>query len=295
MIYEDIVRGIPEENIHVNESMNKHTSFKVGGVADYYIEVNDVAQLIYILKLAKKMKMKTFILGNGTNVIIKDSGFRGIIIKINFTHLNIEKGKIVAGAGVPVALLSNFAYRNGIKGYEFLSGIPGTVGGAVKMNAGAYKSEIKDILVNTTYLDEKYNIVKIENKEHEFSYRNSIFFNKNWIIIGSTFKIEKGDIAEIKAKRNEMSNLRKEKQPLELPNAGSIFKRSGDDIPAMLIDKAGLKGYKIGGAQISEKHAGFIVNTGDAKAKDILDLIKYTKEVIKKKYGKDLELEVIIL
>ncbi|MGN1330130.1 MAG: UDP-N-acetylmuramate dehydrogenase [Clostridia bacterium] len=295
MIYEDIVRGIPEENIHVNESMSKHTSFKVGGVADYYIEVNDVAQLIYILKLAKKMKMKTFILGNGTNVIIKDSGFRGIIIKINFTHLNIEKGKIVAGAGVPVALLSNFAYRNGIKGYEFLSGIPGTVGGAVKMNAGAYKSEIKDILVNTTYLDEKYNIVKIENKEHEFSYRNSIFFKKNWIIIGSTFKIEKGDIAEIKAKRNEMSNLRKEKQPLELPNAGSIFKRSGDDIPAMLIDKAGLKGYKIGGAQISEKHAGFIVNTGDAKAKDILDLIKYTKEIIKKKYGKDLELEVIIL
>lgn len=295
MIYEDIVKGIPEENIHVNESMSKHTSFKVGGVADYYIEVNDVAQLIYILKLAKKMKMKTFILGNGTNVIIKDSGFRGIIIKINFTHLNIEKGKIVAGAGVPVALLSNFAYRNGIKGYEFLSGIPGTVGGAVKMNAGAYKSEIKDILVNTTYLDEKYNIVKIENKEHEFSYRNSIFFKKNWIIIGSTFKIEKGDIAEIKAKRNEMSNLRKEKQPLELPNAGSIFKRSGDDIPAMLIDKAGLKGYKIGGAQISEKHAGFIVNTGDAKAKDILDLIKYTKEVIKKKYGKDLELEVIIL
>lgn len=295
MIYEDIVKGIPEENIHVNESMSKHTSFKVGGVADYYIEVNDVAQLIYILKLAKKMKMKTFILGNGTNVIIKDSGFRGIIIKINFTHLNIEKGKIVAGAGVPVALLSNFAYRNGIKGYEFLSGIPGTVGGAVKMNAGAYKSEIKDILVNTTYLDEKYNIVKIENKEHEFSYRNSIFFKKNWIIIGSTFKIEKGDIAEIKAKRNEMSNLRKEKQPLELPNAGSIFKRSGDDIPAMLIDKAGLKGYKIGGAQISEKHAGFIVNTGDAKAKDILDLIKYTKEIIKKKYGKDLELEVIIL
>lgn len=295
MIYEDIVRGIPKENVHVNERMSKHTSFKVGGVADYYIEVNEVAQLIYILKLAKKMRMKTFILGNGTNVIIKDSGFRGIIIKINFTHLNIEKGKIVAGAGVPVALLSNFAYRNGIKGYEFLSGIPGTVGGAVKMNAGAYQSEIKDILVNTTYLDEKYNIVKIENAEHEFSYRNSIFFKKNWIIIGSTFKIEKGNMAQIKEKRNEMSNLRKEKQPLELPNAGSIFKRSGDDIPAMLIDKAGLKGYKIGGAQISEKHAGFIVNTGNAKTKDILDLIKYTKEVIKEKYGKDLELEVIIL
>lgn len=295
MIYEEIAKGIPEKNIHVNENMSKHTSFKVGGIADFYIEVDDIAQLIYILKLAKQIKMKTYILGNGTNVIIKDSGFRGIIIKTNFTHLNIEKGKIIAGAGVPVALLSNFAYRNGIKNYEFLSGIPGTVGGAVKMNAGAYKSEIKDILINTTYLDEKYNIVKIDNEKHNFSYRNSIFFNKKWVIIGSTFRIEKGDMSEIKNKRNEMNNNRKEKQPLDMPNAGSIFKRKENIIPAMLIDKAGLKGYKVGGAQISEKHAGFIVNTGNAKAKDIIDLIKYTKEVIKEKFNIELELEVIIL
>ncbi len=295
MIYEDIVKGIPEKNIHINENMSKHTSFKVGGIADFFIEVDEIAQLIYILKLAKKLKMKTFVIGNGTNVIIKDKGFRGIIIKTNFKHLNIEKNKIVAGAGVPVALLSNFAYRNEISGYEFLSGIPGSVGGAVKMNAGAYGSEIKDILVNTTYLDEKYNIVKIDNNEHEFSYRDSIFFKKNWIIIGSTFKIEKGNKSEIKKKRDEMSVSRKSKQPLELPNAGSIFKRNDDCIPAMLIDQAGLKGYKIGGAQISEKHAGFIVNTGNATAEDIIKLIKYTKEKIKDKFNKNLELEVIIL
>jgi len=295
MIYEDIAKGIPEKNIHINENMSKHTSFKVGGIADFFIEVDEIAQLIYILKLAKKLKMKTFVIGNGTNVIIKDKGFRGIIIKTNFKHLNIEKNKIVAGAGVPVALLSNFAYRNEISGYEFLSGIPGSVGGAVKMNAGAYGSEIKDILVNTTYLDEKYNIVKIDNNEHEFSYRDSIFFKKNWIIIGSTFKIEKGNKSEIKEKRDEMSASRKSKQPLELPNAGSIFKRKDDCIPAMLIDQAGLKGYKIGGAQISEKHAGFIVNTGNATTEDIIKLIKYTKEKIKDKFNKNLELEVIIL
>ena len=295
MIYEEIAKGIPEKNIHVNENMSKHISFKVGGTADFFIEVDDVPQLIYILKLAKSIKMKTYILGNGTNIIVKDEGFRGIIIKPNFKHLNIEKGKIAAGAGIPVALLSNFAYRNKIKGYEFLSGIPGTVGGAVKMNAGAYNSEIKDVLVNTTYLDEKYNIVKIENNAHNFSYRKSIFFDKKWTILGSTFKIEEGNIKEIKEKMSQMTEARKEKQPLELPNAGSIFKRKENCIPAALIDEAGLKGYKIGGAQISEKHAGFIVNTGNATSKDIIKLIKHTQKTIKEKFNEDLELEVIIL
>lgn len=295
MIYEDIIKKIPEKNIHINEDMSKHTSFKVGGTADFFVEVDDVSELIYILKLAKKIKVKTYILGNGTNIIIKDTGFRGIIIKLNFKHLKTEKEKIVAGAGIPVALLSNFAYRNKIKNFEFLSGIPGTIGGAVKMNAGAYNSEIKDVLIDTTYLDEKYNIVKIENKEHNFSYRNSIFGRKNWIILESTFKIEKGNSDEIKEKMHQMQQSRKEKQPLDMPNAGSIFKRGEDCIPAALIDQAGLKGYQIGGAQISEKHAGFIVNTGKATAKDIQDLIKHTKKVVKEKFNKDLELEVIIL
>lgn len=163
------------------------------------------------------------------------------------------------------------------------------------MNAGAYGGEIKDILVNTTYLDEKYNIVKINNEEHNFSYRKSIFEEKKWIIIGSTFKIVKDSKENIKAKRDEYTKNRKEKQPLDMPNAGSIFKRTDDVIPAQLIDQAGLKGHKIGGAQISEKHAGFIVNTGDATASDIIKLINYTKKKIKEKYNKDLELEVIIL
>ena len=154
MIYDELVREIDPSNIFVNEKMSKHTSFKVGGIADFFVIANDVKELIYILKVAKRLRMKTFIIGNGTNLIVKDTGFRGIIIKLNFKHLKIEKNNVLAGAGVPVALVSGFAYRNEIGGFEFLSGIPGTVGGAVRMNAGAYGEEIKDILVNTTYLDE---------------------------------------------------------------------------------------------------------------------------------------------
>ena len=242
MIYDELVKGIAPENILVNEKMNKHTSFKVGGVADFFVTVHDHQELIYVLKVARSLRIKTYILGNGTNVIVKDNGFRGIIIKLDFKHLKIEKDKIVAGAGVPVALLSEFTYRKGIVGYEFLAGIPGTVGGAVKMNAGAYGSEIKDLLIETTILDEKYNLRKLTNEEQKFSYRNSIFFDKKWIIIGSTFKVEKGDISQIKEKRKSIIEARREKQPLELPNAGSIFKRSDDCMPAKLIDEAGLKG-----------------------------------------------------
>ena len=252
-------------------------------------------ELLYVLKLAKKLRIKTYVVGNGTNLIIKDTGFRGIIIKLNFNHLKIEKGKIAVGAGVPVALLSGFAYRKGIKGYEFLSGIPGTIGGAVKMNAGAYGNEIKDVIQETVILDEKYNIRTLTAEEQKFTYRKSIFFEKKWIIIASTFKIEKGDISEIKEKRKGFMDKRKEKQPLNLPNAGSIFKRTDKCIPAKLIDEAGLKGYQIGGAQISPKHAGFIVNTGDATAKDIIKLIKYTRKKVQEKFGIELELEVIIV
>ena len=163
------------------------------------------------------------------------------------------------------------------------------------MNAGAYGSEIKDVLLETTILDEKYKIRTLTNEEQNFAYRHSIFFDKKWIIIGCTFRVQKGNIEEIKANRKQFMESRKEKQPLDMPNAGSIFKRGEDCIPAKLIDEAGLKGYTIGGAQISTKHAGFIVNTGNATAKDIVKLIKYTKETIKEKFYKELELEVIIL
>lgn len=295
MIYDELIKKIPKDKVLINESMSKHTTFKAGGVADFFVEVQDVQELIYVLKLAKSLRIKLCVIGNGSNIIVKDTGFRGIVVKLNFKQLKIEKDKIIVGAGVPVALLSEFAYRNEIQGYEFLGGIPGTIGGAVKMNAGAYGAEIKDVILETTVLDEKYNIRKLTNEEQNFAYRHSIFFEKKWIIISSIFKIQKGNKEEIKNKRNEMMTARKEKQPIDMPNAGSIFKRMEKCIPAQLIDQAGLKGYTIGGAQISTKHAGFIVNTGNATANDIMKLIKYTKEKVKEKFGIELELEVIVL
>ena len=295
MIYDEIIKVIKPENVKINEKMSKHTSFRVGGVADFFVTVKDVTELVYLLKIAKQLKTKVFIIGNGTNVLCRDTGFRGIVIKLDFKLLKIEKDYIVAGSGVPIALLSEFAYRHSIKDYEFLSGIPGSVGGAIKMNAGAYGGEIKNLLIETTYLDEHYNIKTILADQQELSYRNSIFFKKNWIIVDAKFKIEKGDKEIIKDKREELAASRKEKQPLEFPSAGSTFKRKDNCIPAKLIEEAGLKGYQIGGAQISEKHSGFIINKNNATAKDILKLIKYTKEQVKEKFGEELELEIIVL
>ena len=295
MIYDEIIKEIKPENVKINEDMSKHTSFKVGGVADFFVTVEDVSELVYILKVAKQLKTKYFIIGNGTNLLVKDSGFRGIIIKLNFKTLKTEKDHIIAGSGVPVALLSEFAYRNSIKGYEFLSGIPGSIGGAIKMNAGAYGNEIKDVLIETTFLDEQYNIKTLSAEEQKMSYRNSIFFEKKWIILSAKFKLEKGNKEEIKAKRLELAESRKEKQPLDYPSAGSVFKRTNECIPAKLIENAGLKGYQIGGAQISEKHSGFIINKNKATAKDILKLIKYTKDQVKEKFGEELELEIVVL
>ena len=295
MIYDEIVKGIKPENIKINEKMSKHTSFKIGGIADFFVTVEDVSELVYLLKMAKQLKTKVFIIGNGTNILCKDTGFRGIVIKLNFQIIKLEKDCIIAGSGVPVAFLAEFAYRQSIKDFEFLSGIPGTVGGAIKMNAGAYGGEIKDILIETTYLDEHYNIKTVPKEELDLSYRHSIFSKKNWIILGSKFKAVKGNKEEIKAKRVEFNNSRKEKQPLEYPSAGSVFKRTETCIPAKLIDEAGLKGYQIGGAQISEKHSGFIINKNNATAKDIIKLIKYTKEQVKEKFGEELELEIIVL
>ncbi len=295
MFYKKIIEKINPDRILKDEEMSKHTSFKVGGKADYFIIVENITELIDTLKLAKEYNIETFIIGNGTNLIVTDKGFRGAIIKLKFNRLKIENNIIIAEAGVPLTLLSKFAFDKEIKNYEFLSGIPGTVGGAVKMNAGAYGGEIKDILISTTYLDENYNLVEIKNEEHEFKYRKSIFSEKNWIIIESKFRVQHGVKEEIESKRNEYMSSRKEKQPLDKPNAGSTFKRGEDFITAKLIDEVGLKGYKIGGAMISNKHAGFIVNENNATAKDILELIDYVKKKIKEEKNKELQLEVLVI
>ena len=280
----------------LNEPMKKHTTFKIGGPADIFIKVNDTEELKFVLNLAKNENLPINIIGNGSNVLVKDKGIRGIVLKLNFNEIIKEDKDILnIGAGVLLSKLARFAMEEELTGIEFASGIPGSFGGAIYMNSGAYGNEIADKIILTTYIDENLEIKTITKEEQEFSYRKSIFQKNNWIILGGKIKLEKGNKEEIKRKIEEYSKTRKEKQPLNMPNAGSIFKRGEGFITAQLIDKCGLKGYQIGDAQISTLHAGFIVNKGNATAKDILKLIEFTQDKVKEKFNVNIEPEIKIL
>lgn len=312
-ICQELTKEIPSEQIYMNEKMSKHTTFKIGGNADIFVKVKNIEELKYIIKIAKRYNVHITIIGNGSNILVKDNGIRGIVLKIEFETIKIENGDnngviVSVGAGVKLAILAQELLKNNIKGFEFASGIPGTIGGAIKMNAGAYGTEMKDIVISTKCMDlqkfdvykednnkiNKLEIVELNNKEQEFSYRNSIFSSRRYIILGTKLKLSYGNQENIKNKMEELAKTRKEKQP-QLPSAGSTFKRGEDFITAKLIDDCGLKGFKIGGAQVSEKHSGFIVNTGEATAQDILDLVKYVKQTVYKKTGKNINLEIEVL
>ena len=322
-ICQDLANLIPSRQIYMNEPMSKHTTFKVGGTADIFVIVKKFDELKNVIKIAKRNAIHMTIIGNGSNILVRDNGIRGIVVKIEFEEIKIEKKAnnaiVTVGAGVKLTALAQELMNNGISGFEFAAGIPGTIGGAVKMNAGAYGKEMKDIIISTKCLDlKRYNmlanksniddieveeiieksdepdLLELSNEEQGFTYRDSIFSNKRYIILEKKLKLDYGDKNEIKSKMDEQLKDRKEKQP-NLPSAGSTFKRGEDYITSKLIDECGLKGYKIGGAQVSEKHAGFIVNTEEATAQDIIELIDYVKKVVYEKTGKAIKLEVEIL
>lgn len=291
---------ISTKNILKNEPMSKHTSFKIGGIADYYIIINSTNELKNVLKIAKSNKIPITIIGNGTNLLVREGGIRGFVLKLNLNNFRIIRRAnevlITVESGMSLATLSLIAGKEEIGGLEFLSGIPGTIGGALRMNAGAYGKEMKDVVIKSRYMTYDGKIKNLNLDEHKFEYRNSIFSElKDAIIIDTTIKAEKGIKKDIEEKVKEYSNLRKEKQPLEYPNAGSTFKRKEGYITAKLIDECGLKGYSIGDAEVSTKHAGFIVNKGKATANDILKLVEYVKSEVKKKFDIDIELEIIVL
>ena len=290
---------IKKENMLFKEPMKKHTAFKIGGPADTFIKVDSIEDLKEILKLSKNNNIPINIIGNGSNLLVTDKGIRGIVLKIDLKNLEIKekdnKIEIVADSGVPLGLLAQKLLKEEITGFEELSGIPGTIGGAVIMNAGAHGKELKDILKKVTAMDYNGNIHEFTNEECLFSYRNSRFQKEKYIILQATLELEKGNSTEIKEKMDEYMQFRKEKQPIEYPNAGSTFKRGKDFVTAKLIDEAGLKGYKVGGAQVSEKHAGFIVNVDNATAKDVIELTDYIKEKIEEKFGKKINLEIQII
>ena len=289
---------ITQKIIH-NEPMKNHTSFKIGGNADLFVSVANEDELKQVLNYAKLNNLPITIIGNGSNLLVSDNGIRGLVIKIDIQYLNIEDNKndiiVRVGSGNKMMALGIQLKENEISGFEELSGIPGTIGGAIFMNAGAYGKEMKDIVISTKCMNKDCEIFELSNEEQNFEYRSSIFNQKEYIILETKLKLQKGNKDDIEQKMKEYLNKRKEKQPLEYPSAGSTFKRKEGIITAKLIDECGLKGYKIGGAMVSEKHAGFIVNTGNATAKDVIDLIKYVKDKVFEKYGVDIEEEIKLI
>ena len=293
--------NIPEEKVLINEPMSKHTSFKIGGPADIFVKTSDISQIENVLKVCRENSIPLTVVGNGSNLLVKDKGIRGIVLKNCMNKYRIEKNdegaEVYVDAGVLNAVLAQALMKEGLTGFEFAAGIPGTVGGAIFMNAGAYGGEIKDIIEETTFVDlEDENKIKtISKQEQDFAYRHSIFENSKAIIIGAKFKLNNGNIDDIKEKMNANLLSRKDKQPIENPSAGSTFKRGDGFITAKIIDECGLKGISIGDAKVSEKHAGFVVNTGNATAKDVICLIEKIKAEVYKKTGKQIETEIKII
>lgn len=299
IVYRKLLEIVPEENIMVAEPMKKHTSFRIGGEADFLVTVTEIEEIKKILELVRRKNIPLTILGNGTNILVKDGGIRGITLKLEFRKMTkqIEEDTIIytCGSSLPVAVIANRALEDEVTGLEFAAGIPGTLGGAIRMNAGAFGGQMQDIVLETTYIDTDGDCYQINQEEHEFEYRNSIFSKIPAIILESKLILKKGNKQEIVAKMKENKQERIEKQPTEFASAGSTFKRGNGFITAKVIDECGLKGYQIGDAQISEKHAGFIVNKGEATAKEVLELIQYIKQEVKKKTGYELEEEIQII
>lgn len=295
MFYENLKRICPETV--QNEPMKKHTSFKIGGNADYFAQPSDADEIKKLTELCKENEVPYFILGNGSNLLVSDDGIEGLVIDITkgFSYLKTEGTKITAGAGTLLSRLANEACKNSLSGLEFAAGIPGSVGGAVYMNAGAYGGEIKDVASKVTYLDEEGRIEILTADKLDFGYRKSFFSGKNFVIIEAEFELEAGNGDEIRAKMNELNKKRTEKQPLNMPSAGSAFKRPEGHFAAALIEEAGLKGCSVGGAQVSEKHSGFIVNKGGATAKDVVRLIEHVQKEVFDKFSVRLEPEIRVI
>lgn len=296
-IYEFISAYVPEEDILLNEPMCKHTTFRVGGEAMCFVRVSDSRQIAKIIPYLKEVEVPYFILGNGSNLLVGDKGYKGVIFQIGSSMGSVvaEGTCIRAKAGALLSMAARCALENGLTGLEFSSGIPGTIGGGVVMNAGAYDGEMKQIVKQVTVMNEQGEILEIDGDDMEFGYRTSIIKNRPFIVLEVLMSLKPGNKGEIAEKMEELARRRKEKQPLEFASAGSTFKRPEGYFAGKLIMDAGLRGYSIGGARVSEKHCGFVVNAGNASAADVAEVIREVQERVKDKFGVTLETEVIFL
>ena len=284
---------IEKDNVKLNESLKDHTTYKVGGTCKYFITPKDKEELIDLVKYLRKNNIKYMILGNGSNTIFSSKEYDGVIINLtNLDSMKIDGNRIEVEAGYQLIKLSMDALNNELSGLEFAAGIPGNIGGAVFMNAGAYKSDMSNLIKTVTFLDENLELQTLSNDELEFSYRKSIFQKRNCIILSTVLELTPGNKDDIKALMDKRKERRIESQPLDYPSAGSVFRNPSEEVFAgKLIEDLGLKGYTIGGAKISEKHANFIINIGDATGEDIKALIDLVKAKVKEKYDIDLHVE----
>lgn len=280
-----------------DEPMSTHTTFRVGGSADYFVRPRSAGEIAALIELCRDRGIPYFILGNGSNLLVSDKGYRGMIINImdNMGEISVCGSRIRAGAGAMLIKVNTLAKDNSLTGLEFASGIPGTVGGAVYMNAGAYGGEMKDVISSVTAIDEDGRQYTFGRDEMDFSYRHSIIEDRKLIVVETEFELSEGSRDEIEARVSELSLARRTKQPLEYPSAGSTFKRPEGYFAGKLIMDAGLRGYTVGGAQVSEKHCGFVVNRGGATAEDVMTLIRDVQQKVADRFGVRLETEVKLL
>lgn len=296
IVANELEKIIDKHLIKYNEPMKHHTSFKVGGPCDILVIPDKKWQVISIMKICREHNIPFFIMGNGTNLIVRDGGYRGVIIKLtSLNDIAVEGNRIKAQTGALLSNVSKEALKHSLKGMEFASGIPGTVGGAVAMNAGAYGPEIKDIIESAALADYDGNLYCLNRDELELSYRNSIVQKKGYVVLEAIFSLENGSYTEIKNRMEELNKRRADKQPLNYPSAGSTFKRPEGHFAGKLIEDAGLKGFSAGGAKVSEKHAGFIINYNGASASDIIELISKVQQIVKGKFNVTLEPEVKVI
>ena len=296
-LYEALVSRLPRERVKRDEPMSRHTSFKVGGNADVYFEPASADELMTAIDAAKAARVPFTVIGNGSNLLVKDGGIRGLVIRLGegFSAISVTGPAISAQAGATLARLALTAQEHALTGLEFASGIPGTVGGGLFMNAGAYESCLSDVCTGAKLLDiETLKTRDVVLPELALGYRTSVLQDGRLICLQASFLLKQGDREQIRAKMDELNRRRREKQPLSYPSAGSTFKRPQGQFAGALIEQAGLKGLSVGGAQVSEKHAGFIINTGGATARDVLELIETVKQRVYDMSGVTLEPEVRI-
>ena len=291
---EKLQKLLGEAKVLVKEPMASHTTFRIGGPADYFVLPETVEELAAILKLCKEEKVPYFILGNGSNLLVGDKGFRGVVVQLykNFDGMTIEGTTVTAKAGAMLVRVAKESGKAGLTGLEFASGIPGTIGGAMVMNAGAYGGELKDVVTAVTVLTKDGEIKKLSGEEMNFRYRGSVVEDEDYIVLEAVMELKEGNLEEIQARMAELTLQRKTKQPIEFPSAGSTFKRPEGYFAGKLIQDAGLRGFQVGGAQVSEKHCGFVINAGGATASDVMSLMQQVTDKVNEEFGVTLEPEV---